>query len=212
MSDSNGHGQDGVIDVAICDKSPIVQSGLRALFDEDKRFRVVALAADGERFLEAIDRLSFDIGVVGWEMPYLNGSGLLKALRERDDAPRIVVYTGTPDPDVPRQAMALGAAGFCQKSDPPERLVETVLAVATGRMAFPYVDVRLLELNPLAGLTEREREILVALSRGLTNRQLAGAFEISLNTVKFHLKNLYGKLSVDNRAQAVARYLGRASR
>ena len=212
MSDSNGHGQDGVIDVAICDKSPIVQSGLRALFDDDKRFRVVALAADGERFLEAIDRLSFDIGVVGWEMPYLNGSGLLKALRERDDAPRIVVYTGTADPDVPRQAMALGAAGFCQKSDPPERLVETVLAVATGRMAFPYVDVRLLELNPLAGLTEREREILAALSRGLTNRQLAGAFEISLNTVKFHLKNLYGKLSVDNRAQAVARYLGRASR
>ncbi len=212
MSDGNGHGQDDVIDVAICDKSPIVQSGLRALFDENERFRVVALAADGERFLSAVDRLSFDIGIVGWEMPYLDGAGLLRALRERGDAPRIVVYTGTPDPDVPRQAMALGAAGFCQKSDPPERLVEIVLAVATGRMAFPYVDVRLLALNPLAGLTEREREILAALSRGMTNRQLASDFEISLNTVKYHLKNLYGKLSVDNRAQAVARYLGRASR
>jgi two-component system nitrate/nitrite response regulator NarP len=79
-------------------------------------------------------------------------------------------------------------------------------------MAFPFVDVRLLELNPLAGLTDREREILLALSRGLTNQQLADSFEISLNTVKFHLKNLYGKLSVDNRAQAIARYLGRAVR
>lgn len=201
-----------VIDIAIADKSPIVQSGLRAMFENDERFRVVAIAADGERFMEAIDRLSFDIGIIGWEMPYLNGSAVLRTLRGREDAPRVVVYTGSQELDIPREAMALGAAGFCHKSDPPERLVETVLAVAQGRMAFPYVDVRLLELNPLAGLTDREREILAALAEGMTNQQLAIAFGISLNTVKFHLKNLYGKLSVDNRAQAVAKYLGRAKR
>lgn len=202
----------GSIDIAIADKSPIVQSGLRALFEKDGRFRVVAVAADGERFVDAVNRLSFDIGIIGWEMPYLSGGALLQKLRGREDAPRIIVYTGSPDMDVPRQAMALGAAGFCHKSDPPERLIETVLAVARGRMAFPYVDVRMLELNPLAGLTDREREILAALSEGMTNQQLAGALHISLNTVKFHLKNLYGKLGVDNRAQAVAKYLGRALR
>ena len=201
-----------IIDVAIADKSPIVQAGLRALFEGDDRFRVVAVAADGERFIAAIDRLSFDIGVIGWEMPYMSGAGVLQALRGRDDAPRIVIYTGTQDADVPRQAMALGAAGFCHKSDPPQRLIEAVISVARGGMSFPYVDVRLLELNPLAGLTEREREILAALSQGMTNQQLAAAFEISLNTVKFHLKNLYGKLGVDNRSQAVAKYLGRKHR
>jgi two-component system nitrate/nitrite response regulator NarP len=201
-----------VIDIAIADKSPIVQSGLRAIFENDDRFHVVAVAADGERFMAAIERLSFDVAVIGWEMPYQSGSAVLRALRGREDAPRIVIYTGSQDLDVPRQAMALGAAGFCHKSDPPERLVETVVAVARGRMAFPYVDVRLLELNPLAGLTDREREILAALAQGMTNQQLANAFEISLNTVKFHLKNLYGKLGVDNRAQAVAKYLGRATR
>jgi two-component system nitrate/nitrite response regulator NarP len=201
-----------IIDIAIADKSPIVQSGLRALFENDERFRVVAVAADGERFIEAVDRLSFDIAIIGWEMPFLSGSAVLRALRGREDAPRLIVYTGSQELDVPRQAMALGAAGFCHKSDPPERLVETVLAVARGRMAFPYVDVRLLELNPLAGLTDREREILEALAQGMTNQQLANAFGISLNTVKFHLKNLYGKLGVDNRAQAVAKYLGRATR
>jgi len=200
------------IDIAIADKSPIVQSGLRSLFENDGRFRVVAVAADGERFMDAVDRLSFDIGIVGWEMPYLGGEALLRKLRGRDDAPRIVVYTGSQDPDVPRQAMALGAAGFCHKSDTPERLVETILAVARGRMAFPYVDVRLLEMNPLAGLTDREREILAALAEGMTNQQLAADLHISLNTVKFHLKNIYGKLGVDNRAQAVARYLGRTPR
>lgn len=201
-----------LIDIAIADKSPIVQSGLRAMFENDGRFRVVAVAADGERFLEAIERLSFDVAVIGWEMPYQSGSAVLRAMRGGEEPPRIVIYTGSQDLDVPRQAMALGAAGFCHKSDPPERLVETMLSVARGRMAFPYVDVRLLELNPLAGLTDREREILAALAEGLTNQQLAGAFSISLNTVKFHLKNLYGKLDVDNRAQAVAKYLGRATR
>jgi len=198
------------IDIAIADKSPLVQSGLRGLFGGDDRFRIVAMAADGERFMEAVERLSFDIGIIGWEMPYLGGAGVLNALRGREDAPRIIVYTGTQDPDVPRQAMALGAAGFCHKKDPPERLVDAVKSVARGGMSFPYVDVRLLELNPLAALTDREREILAALSQGMTNQQLASALDISLNTVKFHLKNLYGKLGVDNRAQAVARYLGRA--
>lgn len=200
------------IDIAIADKSPIVQSGLRAMFESDPRFRVVAVAADGERFIEAVDRLSFDIAIIGWEMPYLNGSGVLRALRGRADAPRVVVYTGSQELDVPRQAMALGAAGFCHKSDPPERLVETVVTVAQGRMAFPYVDVRLLEMNPLAGLTDREREILESLAKGMTNQQLAAALKISLNTVKFHLKNLYDKLGVENRAQAIAKYLGRAMR
>jgi two-component system nitrate/nitrite response regulator NarP len=145
-------------------------------------------------------------------MPYLSGAGVLRALRGQPDTARIVIYTGSQDLDVPRQAMALGAAGFCHKSDPPDRLVDTVLTVASGRMAFPYVDVRELDLNPLAGLTEREREILESLSKGMTNQQLAEALEISLNTVKFHLKNLYGKMGVENRSQAVAKYLGRATR
>ncbi len=207
---SDQHGND-IIDVAIADKSPIVQSGLRTLFENDGRFRVVAVAADGERFMEAINRLSFDIGIIGWEMPYLDGRAVLQALRGREDAPRVVVYTGSRERDAPRQAMALGAAGFCHKSDPPERLLDTVLAVAQGRMAFPFVDVRLLELNPLSGLTDREREILAALARGMTNQQLANALDISLNTVKFHLKNLYSKLEVENRAQAVAKYFDSAT-
>lgn len=206
------NGEQAVIDIAIVDKSPIVQSGLRALFEADDRFHVVAVAADGERFMEAVERLSFDVAVIGWEMPYLSGAAVLRAMRGKADAPKIVIYTGSQDLDVPRQAMALGAAGFCHKSDPPERLVETVLAVSAGRMAFPYVDVRELDLNPLAGLTERERQILESLSKGMTNQQLAEDFDISLNTVKFHLKNLYGKMGVDNRAQAVAKYLGRATR
>ncbi|MEW5729171.1 MAG: response regulator transcription factor [Pseudomonadota bacterium] len=201
------------IDIVLAEKNPLLQSSLVKLFAGDERFCLVAVTADGERFLEAVERLPFDVGIVGWEMPYLDGRGVLQALRGRSDAPRIIVYTGSPNPDVPRQAMTLGAAGFCSKREPPEQLLDTILAVAAGRMVFPFIDVSSLASDPLAGLTPRERELLAALAGGLTNQQMASQLDISLNTVKFHLKNLYDKLGVGNRAQAVAFYLkGRESR
>ena len=92
-------------------------------------------------------------------------------------------------------------------------MLDTIIAVAAGRMVFPFIDVSSLASDPLAGLTPRERELLAALAGGLTNQQMATQLDISLNTVKFHLKNLYDKLGVGNRAQAVAFYLkGRESR
>lgn len=195
------------IEIVIAEKNPLLQSSLVRLFAEDKRLSLVATAADGERFLETVERMPFDIGIVGWEMPFVDGRGVLQALRGRANAPRVIVYTGSPNPDVPRQAMALGAAGFCSKSDPPSQLLDTVMAVAAGRMVFPFIDVGRLTNDPFAGLTPREREMLAALAGGLTNQQMAGQLSISLNTVKFHLKNLYDKLGVNNRAQAVAYYL-----
>lgn len=201
------------IEIVIAEKNPLLMSSLIKLFAGDDRFTMVATTPDGERFLSAVERLVFDVGIIGWEMPYLDGRGVLQALQGKPNVPRLIVYTGSSNPDVPRLAMALGAAGFCSKSDPPAQLLETVAAVADGRMMFPFVDVSQLASDPFAGLTPRERELLAALAGGLTNAQIAGKLDISLNTVKFHLKNLYDKLGVSNRAQAVAHYLkGREGR
>jgi len=200
------------VDVVIADKNPLVLSGLKQLFAADKRFRVIATATDGERFLAAVERLAFDVGVIGWVMPYVDGAGILKALRERPaggerPSPRIVVYTGAPGGDIPRQAMALGGAAFVTKKDQPERLLEVVAAVAGGQMIFPLLDVRQLYDDPMTRLTPRERDMLEALSDGASNGQIAKRLAVSVNTVKFHLKNLYEKCQVKNRAQAVAFYL-----
>ncbi|TAN60505.1 MAG: response regulator transcription factor [Magnetospirillum sp.] len=201
------------VDIVIAEKNPLLQSSLVKLFDGDGRFRLVAVTPDGERFLDAIDKMTFDVGIIGWEMPFLDGRGVLQALRGRAECPRLIVYTGSSNSDVPRQAMTLGAAGFCSKREAPEQLLDTILAVAAGRMVFPFIDVSSLASDPLAGLTPRERELLASLASGLTNQQMASQLDISLNTVKFHLKNLYDKLGVGNRAQAVAFYLkGRESR
>jgi two-component system nitrate/nitrite response regulator NarP len=153
--------------------------------------------------------MAFDVGVIGWDMPYASGFEVLEALRARPDAPRIVVYTGSAAPNLAREAMALGAAGFCSKRQSPERLIETIIAVARGAMVFPFFDVRTDRTDPFGDLTPRERELLAALPSGRTNAQIAKDLGLSVNTVKFHLKSLYDKLSVRNRAQAVALHLQR---
>ncbi|MDA1091244.1 MAG: response regulator transcription factor [Proteobacteria bacterium] len=195
------------IDIVVADKSPLVLAGLAELFRADDRFNLVATAADGERFMEAVDRLAFDVGVIGWVMPFMNGSDVLDALATRKDAPRIVIYTGDVGAAVPRRAMLKGAAGFCSKQEHPDILVETMITVADGRMVFPFIDMSKPLADPFGTLTARERELLAALADGLTNASIAGVLEISINTVKFHLKNLYEKLGVSSRSQALALYL-----
>tara|TARA_B100001964_G_scaffold195191_1_gene219115 strand:+ start:317 stop:949 length:633 start_codon:yes stop_codon:yes gene_type:complete len=196
------------IDIVVADKSPLIQAGLASLLDNDDRFALIATAADGERFLEAIERMSFDVGIIGWNMPYLDGRGVLKKMVEMTGpTPRIIIYTGNSAPDVPRQVMQLGGAGFCPKSESTDSLLETIIAVSEGRMVFPFMDMSKPDNDPFGLLTGREQELLIALSEGNTNVQIAADLDISLNTVKFHLKNLYGKLNVRNRAQAVACYL-----
>ncbi len=207
-------GAEKSIEIAVADKSPLVQDGLSRLFDGDHRFKLVATAADGERFMEVVDKFSFDIAVIGWDMPLMHGSEILKALRDREWPSRVVVYTGNPTPEVPRQVMGLGGAGFCSKSEPLERLVDTLIAVSEGRMVFPFMDMRgsAMELNkpmadPFGNLTTREQELLKVLVYGRTNAQIADELNIKLNTIKYHLKNLYSKLNVKNRTQAVAIFL-----
>lgn len=191
------------VEVAIVDKSPLVQTALKSLLQQDDRFGLAFTASDGERFLDALDRLHCDVAVMGWVMPYLDGRGVLEALKDRPESPRIVVYTGDLDVTLPRRAMALGAAAFVSKREAPERLLDVIEAVARGQMVFPFLDVRALQNDPLGSLSPRERELLEALGSGRTNAELARQLGVSINTVKFHLRNLFDKIGVRNRAQAV---------
>jgi two-component system nitrate/nitrite response regulator NarP len=157
-------------------------------------------------------RMPVQLGVIDWNLPALGGARLIDVLRAQPSAPRLVVYADDVG-DTARKALAAGAAGFTARSESVERLLETCLAVAKGQMVFPFLDVRSLRQDPIEQLSPRERTLLEALSKGLTNRELARELDISANTVKFHLSNLFEKLSVKNRAQAIAFfYSNRASR
>lgn len=198
---------DNRIRVSLADKSPLVQAALTHLFAEDIRFELVSVFADGQSFLEAVDEIDVQVAVTGWVISPGDGKLILEQLRAKPDAPRIVVYTGAAGESVPVQVMAHGGAAYVSKSEQPAVLLDTVAAVAAGRMVFPFFDVRQINRSPLSTLTRRELEVLSAIAAGHSNKEIAGLQGVSLNTIKFHIRNLFDKLGVQNRSQAMALYL-----
>jgi two-component system nitrate/nitrite response regulator NarP len=195
------------IRVGLADKNPLIRAALKQLLSEDARFRLVHAASSCEEFLKNVEREAVDVGVIGWVIGPCDGRFILDHLRAQPGAPRIVVYTGHPGDRVPAQVMARGGAAFVSKSEQPDFLLDTIANVAAGRMVFPFFDVRAINDNPLATLTARELEVLADLASGRTNKQIARDLEVSLNTVKFHVRNLFQKLGVNSRGQAIALYL-----
>jgi len=193
------------IDVVLADSNQLVLTAMAGYFDRDPRFSLIATTATAEGFLGTVMRLPVQVGVIDWNLPALGGAKLIEVLRAQEDRPRLVVY-GDNRSDLPRLSMAAGAAGFVSRAAPIEDLLDTCTEVAAGKMVFPFVDIRELQQDPIQLLSRKERAILEALAKGLTNRQLSTELGISTNTVKFHLSNLYDKLSVKNRAQAIAYY------
>ena len=192
------------ISVILADGNPLMLTALSDLFESDRRFTLVATLASADAFLDLVARMPADLGVIDWALPTQGGERLLEALRGRARAPRILVHGPEGDLDLVRRAMAAGAAGFCPRSTLPQQLTGIAHAIAQGQMVFPFIDVRALKHDPEEELTARERALLSALARGLANRDLAAELGISVNTVKFHLRNLYDKLGVNSRAQAIA--------
>jgi two-component system nitrate/nitrite response regulator NarP len=193
------------IDVILADGNPIVLAAMSELLENDSRFSLVATSATAEGFFSTVMRIPVKIGIIDWNLPALGGAKLIEILRDHENAPRLVVYAED-NGDMPRLAMNAGAAAFAPRSSSPETLLDICMDVANGKMVFPFLDVRELQTDPIHQLSRKERVILEALSQGLTNRELSKELEISINTVKFHLSNLYDKLSVKNRAQAIAFY------
>lgn len=193
--------------VAIADKNPMVRAGLARYIEQDARFAVAGVAATGSAFLSLCAETGAGLGVAGWQFPDMTGGDVLATLKRRQCPTRVVVYTGETSPRVLRQAIKAGAWGFASKCDDPAALLDTLATVARGRLCLPYVDLQSIADDPLGDLTVRERELLAALANGWTNLQIAARTGISKNTVKYHLKNLYDKLGVKNRAMAVALFL-----
>ncbi|MFC0202208.1 response regulator transcription factor [Paracoccus rhizosphaerae] len=193
------------ITIILADSNPLVLSALSEVFERDERFSLLATSATAEGFLASVVRVPAQLGIIEWSLPSIGGARLMEKLRDEAESPRIVVY-GDQSSGAHLAAMGAGAAGFAPRSGSVETLLETCAAVAEGKMVFPYLDVRDLQNSVMQSLSRRETDMLEALSRGLTNRELSRELGISANTVKFHLSNLYDKLSVKNRGQAIASY------
>jgi len=200
--------------VLIAERNPLVVAALGDMIRRDDRFDLVGAVQGGEAFLAAVSggEPGFDLAVLGWKLSDMDGSGVLAELQKRNLHARVVIFSNDHDIAILKQCVRLGVQGFCYQFDDPAILFDTLIAVAHGRICIPYVDVSRINDTPLSRLTPRERELLAVLADGWTNLQIATRTGISENTVKYHLKNLYDKLDVRNRAMAVALFASERNR
>lgn len=202
------------LNVLIAERNPLVISALRDMISRDERFDFAEGVQSGEAFIRAVEeaRPAFDVAIVGWKLSDMDAGEVLAELQRRQLVARLVIFSNDHDVGILKQCVRLGAQGFCYQFDDPCILFDTLLAVANGRICIPYVDVAKINETPLSRLTTRELELLGVLADGWTNLQIATRTGISENTVKYHLKNLYDKLGVRNRAMAVALYASERKR
>ncbi|WP_296744893.1 response regulator transcription factor [Mesorhizobium sp.] len=200
--------------ILIGERNPLVVAALGDMISRDNRFDLVDSVQSGEAFLRAVSASTpqFDVAVLGWKLSDMDAGGVMTEMQRRGLHARLVIFSNDHDIAILKQCVRLGVQGFCYQFDDPAILFDTLVAVANGRICVPYLDVSKINDTPMSRLTTRERELLSVLADGWTNLQIATRTGISENTVKYHLRNLYDKLDVRNRAMAVALYAGEKNR
>lgn len=207
---------DDRIGVLIVDDDPLVRSGLALILGGSPSLEVVAQAGDGRAGLAAADEHRPDVVLMDIRMPTMDGIEATEALVSRPDPPKVIVLTTFDADDYVLRALAAGASGFLLKDTSPEDIVAAVQRVAAGEpMLSPSVTTTLIQQvttqhapdrsrqaqERLARLTERERDVALAVGRGLSNAEIAGELFLSVPTIKAHIGRLFQKLEVENRVQ-----------
>ncbi|WP_030773915.1 MULTISPECIES: response regulator [unclassified Streptomyces] len=204
------------IRVVIADDQEMVRTGFRMILESVPDIEVVADVADGKAALAAVTEHRPDVLLLDIRMPELDGLEVTRRLSGTPDPPRIVIVTTFDLDEYVHAALHGGASGFLLKDASPAMLVEAVRAAAVGdSLVSPAITVRLLrELaprtpaararRPTEPLTERERDVVRCLARGLTNAEIAAELFVSLSTVKTHLANVQAKLDARNRVEIAA--------
>jgi DNA-binding NarL/FixJ family response regulator len=204
------------IRVAIADDQAMVRAGFAALLRAQPGIEVVGEAVDGEEAVRLVDEASPDVILMDVRMPVLDGIEATRRIAGGMSRVRVIMLTTFDIDEYVFAAIRAGASGFLLKDAVPADLVNAVRVVARGdALLAPSVTRRMIERfadgppmrrqDPpsLSGLTEREREVLVQLARGLTNQEIARELFIAEQTVKSHVSRVLGKLGVRDRAQAV---------
>jgi len=217
MSDPTGT----PVRVVIIDDDALVRTALAMILRDDATIEVAGEAADGQAGLDLIARVTPDVVLMDIRMPRLDGLDALARLMARPAPAKVIVLTTFDADDYVLRALRDGASGFLLKHTPPAEIVEAVHRVAAGdHMLSPSVTAQLiarlretkpepqraLDAQSLAGaLTEREREVAIAVGEGKVNAQIAEELYLSMATVKAHVSRIMVKLAATNRVQIANR-------
>jgi DNA-binding NarL/FixJ family response regulator len=192
------------IRVLVADDHFIVRIGLLSVVNTEPDMHVVGEAADGSQAVELFLKINPDVVLMDLRMPVKDGIEATKEIRARQPDARILMLTTFDgDTDIHR-AIQAGAQGYVLKSSTGDKLIPAVRAVAAGEKWIPKeVATRLASRKLFEELTPRELQVLQQMAKGLANKEIGDALNITGHTVKDHLKNILGKLRVADRTEAV---------
>jgi two-component system, NarL family, response regulator len=191
------------IRVLIVDDHPVVRAGLASLLRRQTGLKLAGAAHSGEEAMEVLKRTSVDVMLLDLRMPAVNGIDLLNLLKKDPTSPRAIILSSYEFEEEIYRAVKAGARGYLSKNAPREEIVVAIESVAGGGTYFPVRIAQWMEeRDARSSLSAREIEILEMVSRGLTNKEIAGALQISHYTVRNHINHISTKLQVADRTEA----------
>jgi DNA-binding NarL/FixJ family response regulator len=208
--------QTELIRIAIADDHPAFREGLHEILQLEQDFRVVGMAADGAAILEMVEKYQPEILLLDLFMPGMNGLDILRRLRERGSATKVIVLTASEDREHLVEAMQSGAAGVVLKHDETSILIKSIHRVHAGEIWLHSSTTQAVmqrseptTLEPAAKLfardpvrlTRKELEVVRMVAQGLRNREIASRMLISEQTVKNHLRAIFEKVRVGDRLE-----------
>jgi len=203
------------IRIVVIDDHPVVREGLVAMLQTQSDFEIVGEAGSGEDGVTLIEQLATDVVLLDLELPELDGVGVLRLLRERNAATRVIVFTVFDTDERIISAVEAGAAGYLLKGAPRSELFAAIRIVhGGGSLLQPLVASTVLRHvarrdraaePPPVSLTPREQSVLQLLVRGKSNKEIAATLGVTERTIKFHVSAIFTKLAVANRTEAVTK-------
>jgi len=203
------------IRVLVADDQALMRGGFRMILDAESDLEVIGEAIDGADAVRGFERWQPDVVVMDVRMPTMDGIEATRRITSIDPSAKVLILTTFDLDEYVYDALRAGASGFLLKDRPPEELIHAVRVVAVGdALLAPAVTRRLIEefahrpdapVAPagLEELTDREREVLVLMARGLSNAEIASSLFVAETTVKTHVGRVLHKLALRDRAQAV---------
>jgi NarL family two-component system response regulator LiaR len=197
------------IKVLIVDDHAVVRSGLGKFLKVNKDLQLVGEAADGEEAIQLASVRKPDVVLMDLMMPGVDGVAATREIHKKHPQIKIIALTSFSDQNMVQGALQAGALGYLQKNVSATELANAIRSAHAGRMTLSPEAAQALAASaaqpqiPGNQLTDRERDVLRSMVSGKNNQEIADELIISLGTVKFHVSNIFQKLGVDSRVEAV---------
>ncbi len=193
------------IRILIVDDHPIVRAGLATLLGKECDFRLERGVDGSDGVIAYLDRHPVDIVLLDLRMPKTSGLELLPEILAEKNPPKVIILSSFDYEEEIYRAAKAGASGYLMKDVTRDQLVQAIHAVAAGQLHFPKsIAERIAERDGRSGLSPREQDVLLMLSKGLTNKEIGHVLFISQFTVRNHVKHILEKLGASDRTEAVS--------